>query len=1468
MRSPPPPTRVGQQGEHRFMSQPPPPPPGGGGGGSSQRHHHHTNNNYAASSAMRRRQDDVRAVQSLKDNFEALDEFDIDATAADAVAKFMRRSGQQAEVVVTHARVGHYAMLEFNVGAATVKAVGQSVSKKGAIQMCQMHALRLVEYYRNDDADADNAPRPLRLTKATEHPTLGEKPPPPKKPPLTSAALRQGIVQQKPQPSTDPPPQQSRAQEVWSRYVAACDEYVAQVATITKRTLLLRLMTPPSGDPLADASAATTQFQSMNYSAVERLVSVTRSSGYGVPPAEEWLTVTIGPGAKMCTLPLPQYPWLEAIGVGRNKHDARVRAAMHASHMLEVAEKAFGGLAKHASARFQQRGELQTVSVPSHVSSSVAIALGSGSNDVIRARHTDEAKSRLIELYTVCLDLPIPVSESDTDRRTGVCVARVKVGDYACVGRGLNKEDAERQAYHALYEELTANDAVFRDIVALLETHPHLDPEHVVKLQLSSRLAGEIEDLVEGADFSGEDTDTSSTHVDPTTRKLLGAIGPKTEAELAAMSEVMATRLKALHADPTFQAHFLPKQQRLAMVHQREALLNLVRDNRVVIVSGTTGCGKTTQVPQFLLDEAIEKGEGPGCSIVVTQPRRISAVSIAQRIAAERLEKIGATVGYTIRLESHPGSNINLCTTGVLLQMFLGSPNLEGLRYLIVDEIHERDINCDFTLIMVKELLARNSKVKVILMSATLQSDLFSSYFDHAPVLRVDGQTFPVEEFYLDTIANIARQRGVTSFMTHSTAELDAVGTFEARRVSKMASRMRAKDFDYNLLRVLLAHVIKNHNLDKKSVLVFLPGWKEIMAARKMLEADDRYHFVLLHSSVDSREQMRCFEPAPEGKFKIILSTNIAESGVTIDDVAAVLDAGTIKEMSWVLRSGTTNVGRNSLHGLNTLVTAYASRANCIQRRGRSGRTQGGVCYRFYTREHFASLPEFQVPEMHRQPLDAVILRMMAMGYTDPASLLRRAIEPPSDQLVRASLDSLKALGAVDSDTKLTSLGRWLSKLPTTPRTGKMIMLGAVLKCLDSVLTLAAAVETSPFVTSREQRREVRERRLEFAEGTCSDHIAGINAFNGFSSSNASQTYCNMNLLTFSKLNIISKYKRQFYEILGSSGFLDRALLVDTELRRSVRDARDNPIPFVEVSAYSQDARNVGLVKSVICAALFPNVALQNTTRSHTKEKVLRTKLHNHLVFGKDSVAYRAKGDEVSLCPYFVYDEMMLIADSNTEFMSGVTAANMWAILLLGASPSHVAYRDDLRLGVIDDWIIFQSNPETVENILKLKKLLHHCIWTKFKSPDDAANNDRLDRIQRICKELFDMPLKPNEFAGEWKQQGVIVSPFPPGASPQASNATRVDEFLTSGGASGIFDARDCDDADGEGSSQGGVKQSVQTVSANASAAKPVNATRTPTLTPFAAKRKANPRRFAEDDRADTGADAEAMLTTDPARPF
>ena len=547
----------------------------------------------------------------------------------------------------------------------------------------------------------------------------------------------------------------------------------------------------------------------------------------------------------------------------------------------------------------------------------------------------------------------------------------------------------------------------------------------------------------------------------------------------AEQDAALRAALDAMHADPAYASRIAPVRSALPAHGAREAVLKAIGEHRVTIVAGETGCGKTTQVPQFILDEAIAAGGGSECSIVVTQPRRVSAMGVASRVAQERLEDVDkpgpqALVGYAIRGERRAprGCRLLFTTTGVLLRRLAGGrdPTLQGVSHVVVDEVHERSVDSDFLLLLLRDVLAANPRLKVVLMSATIDPRAFQAYFGGGtPHLVIPGRTHPVRELYLEEVLAASGYRtGSSRGDERQDAMLDTDALPEdalptARQLVAAGGRA-----DYGLLaaavRLGVEHAAAcDAKLDRgrrASVLVFCPGVGEIRQAIAAVEAAGLDVTLLpLHANLPPAEQRRVFQPAP--RRKVVVATNVAETSITIPDVCVVIDTGRVREAQ-----------HDAAAGVTRLVDTWASRAACKQRAGRAGRTMPGECLRLYTRRMEQQLQRAEtMPEMQRTPLEGVVLQVKAIAHGhDVRAFLARALDPPSLEALDATHTRLVVAGAVRAAggyaAPLTPLGEYLAQLPLDVRLGKLLVLGALFGCLEPMLHIAALLASRPLCAS------------------------------------------------------------------------------------------------------------------------------------------------------------------------------------------------------------------------------------------------------------------------------------------------------------------------------------------------------------------------------------------------------------------
>ncbi|KAJ2784527.1 helicase [Coemansia javaensis] len=564
------------------------------------------------------------------------------------------------------------------------------------------------------------------------------------------------------------------------------------------------------------------------------------------------------------------------------------------------------------------------------------------------------------------------------------------------------------------------------------------------------------------------------------------------------------------------------ERERLPAAGLRAEVAALVGGHRCVVVSGATGCGKTTQVPQFILDQAL--GAGRYVNIVCTQPRRLSAIGVATRVAEERAGRLGDVVGYAVRGESRQSRDTRLlfCTTGVLLRMLAEPGDLAHVTHVVCDEVHERSVDSDLLLVLLRQCQQRNRSLTVVLMSATAQSERFAGYFGAAvPVVDIPGRTFPVEDVYVEDFAArfssedlfgaafVQRARGrLEAARARCAAGDGAKGLAEAQQwvaaVDALRARCGSEDraaclaawddrhgrhdsaaaIDFAMVDRVVRHIHATAP-PELAVLVFMPGVAEIQRCVELLgQGGAGLHVLALHAGLAPREQQRVFGAPPRGQRKVVVSTNVAETSITIEDIGFVVETGRVREQQY---SAESRVAR--------LVTTFCSQAAATQRRGRAGRRQRGVCYRVYTRAAQARvMPEYSTPEIQRAPLEQVCLQAKDLGYADTWALLGAAMDAPAPADVDSAERLLVAVGACDrAKGPLLALGRWMARISTDLRLAKMLVLGAVLSPdIDRVLRLVALMSLRSLYQSSADRDQVAEARSAAAGATQSDWLADL----------------------------------------------------------------------------------------------------------------------------------------------------------------------------------------------------------------------------------------------------------------------------------------------------------------------------------------------------------------------------------------
>ncbi|KAF2825690.1 P-loop containing nucleoside triphosphate hydrolase protein [Ophiobolus disseminans] len=610
----------------------------------------------------------------------------------------------------------------------------------------------------------------------------------------------------------------------------------------------------------------------------------------------------------------------------------------------------------------------------------------------------------------------------------------------------------------------------------------------------------------------------------------------------------------------------------------REDIIGTVNDCQVTIISGETGSGKSTQSVQFVLDDLIQRKLGAVANIICTQPRRISALGLADRVADERCSQVGEEIGYTIRGESKqkPGvTKITFVTTGVLLRRLQTSGGgaddviaaLADVSHVVVDEVHERSLDTDFLLVLLRQILRKRKDLKVILMSATLDAEVFEAYFrDVGPVGRVEieGRTHPVTDYYIDDVMHFTGFKG------------NAVGD-EDDGDKSFSANLRNIGFgiNYDLIAETIRHIDRQLGDKDGGILIFLPGTMEIDRTLQALSQFSNLHALPLHASLLPVEQKRVFPLPPPGKRKVIAATNVAETSITIEDIVAVIDTGRVKETSY-----------DPQNNMVRLAETWASRAACKQRRGRAGRVRAGDCYKLYTRNAEAKMMERPDPEIRRVPLEQMCLSIKAMGVQDVSGFLASALTPPESTAVEGAIRLLSQMGAI-TDNELTALGRHMSMIPADLRLGKLLVYGATFGCLEAALTISSVLTArSPFMSPRgrdqDTRNEFNRIRSTFSNNQ-GDLLVDLRAYEQWSalrskgmSSRELRFWCQDNSLSNQTMFDIASNRTQYLSSLKEISFIPTSY--------SSTNASSHGI-------YNKHNINDALLRAIIAASFAPQIA-------------------------------------------------------------------------------------------------------------------------------------------------------------------------------------------------------------------------------------------------------------------------------------
>ncbi|KAI6044950.1 P-loop containing nucleoside triphosphate hydrolase protein [Pisolithus marmoratus] len=826
-------------------------------------------------------------------------------------------------------------------------------------------------------------------------------------------------------------------------------------------------------------------------------------------------------------------------------------------------------------------------------------------------------------------------------------------------------------------------------------------------------------------------------------------------------SDKLIADFKARQMRPVYQ-EMLAHRQSLPIAKFREQILGTLERSQILVLCGETGCGKSTQVPAFILEDHL--GRGMQCKIYCTEPRRISAISLAQRVSQELGDPPGivgtpsSLVGYAIRLENHTTRDTRLAyvTTGVALRMLEGGPGgmarssvFDEITHIIIDEVHERSIESDFLLMVLKSLAQSKPELRIILMSATLDADKFSNYFGGCPILHVPGRTFPVDAFFMEDAVertgwsisedspyakrwyrNSHKNGARTDWEETATLvagdedddektvvnEQGAVTStgletsYSARTVATM-KLFDERFIPYELIVRLLEHLCFEDGAIRaysRAVLIFMPGLAEIRRLSVLLSEhasfrnEELFRIYPLHSTISTDDQRAAFDVLPRKVRKIVIATNIAETGITIPDITCVIDSGKHREMMF-----------DEKRQMSRLVDSFVARSNAAQRRGRAGRLQRGLCFHLFTKSrHDTLLAERPLPEIMRLSLSDIALRIKTLKVNlgdSIESVLCGALDPPTLANIRGAISALVEVKALTLMEDVTPMGRLLSALPSDVYLGKFLLMAVVFRCLDPALTIAAALNSrSLFVKPLGFEYEA-DRAKDSFQLYHSDFLTIHNAFSSWRRACANpgiaRKYCRQNFLSNENLLQIEELRQQLFGYLVDSSFVDVDPGVMRELNRA-RFGRNNSYKprFLTIPTdLNVNSNSRSIVNAAVVAGLFPKLL---STDAATGQ--MRTISNNQTVsFHPSSVNFRKQPRELS-ANHFVYYTLI---HKKRLYAQETAPVDDLAILLACGECEFKLMSDS---AIVDRKIRYRLTPKANVAIKILRRQFHSILSRRF----------------------------------------------------------------------------------------------------------------------------------------------------------
>lgn len=816
-------------------------------------------------------------------------------------------------------------------------------------------------------------------------------------------------------------------------------------------------------------------------------------------------------------------------------------------------------------------------------------------------------------------------------------------------------------------------------------------------------------------------------------------------------------------------------QSDLPIAQYKQELIEKLNSSRVLLIAGDTGCGKSTQVPQYVFEAGFTK-------IACTQPRRIACISLSKRVAYETLTEHKNTVGYQIKFEKskRADTNIIFLTEGLLLRQASEEITLNSYDCIILDEVHERHLYSDFLVGIMKCLLYKRDDFKLILMSATINLDLFKKYFENEniSILQVPGRLYPIEINYRPIVQDLYDKK-------------------------------RAKFDCTPYLQIIQLIDNKYPPNQKGDMLIFLNGFSEINSLSEAVNEysernGNRWIVLMLHSTLSIDEQDKVFDYPPDGIRKCVISTNIAETSVTIDGIRFVMDSGRVNRMTY------------TFGGINKLTETCISQDSAKQRAGRAGRTGPGVCYRLYSEEEFAKFDPFTPAEIHLVPLDSLLLYMISLGLNDVEKF--PFLERPSDKSIKDAVEKLKFIEAISSNgdhLQITLLGNALSNIPVDLTIGKILITSTVFGQIDSILALAAILSIQSPITQSSIRNTDANNLRKPMESSHGDPFSYLNFYKEWlgvklnstpvgkdsraGAPESSKKWSKKRCLEEQRFYETTKLIERFRDILDETGLTKKGIEAGMssnerairhgelkhlksmryEIKRSEKEKRRKQLKIhdeddaTEETADIRDvefritndfqklhrllskthlesAKDVILLKLVLASGLYPNVALpdeHNTKQMSPEERLFHTRqkgfvsLRPDSCFVSNSDLFDLNDDEIEVPPLGYFSKrplsrkhqiLMFQSVLETKKVYLMNTFRMPAIQSLMLFAKTIATNRTLTRFVFDDFVLIDAPFYNQGKKLLIKAVQYRKMWKyrleqrlngKFASDNDESRD-------------------------------------------------------------------------------------------------------------------------------------------------